>query len=86
MEIIGWACYIIWIVCWIMVLIPMFKESALHGILGIVTCSLWAFIRGWMKAKDYKVEKVMMIWTATAVVWFIAVGIGLFTLFSGEGA
>ncbi len=50
-----------------MILVKMFKEAgALQGIIGII-CGLWAFISGWMNAKAWKVEKIMMIWTAATV-------------------
>ena len=85
MEYLGYLLQIIGLVCWIMVLIPMFKESPLHGILGIVTCGLWALIRGWMKAKDYKVEKVMIIWTVTIVLWFLLIGIAVMAAIGDAG-
>lgn len=58
-------------VCWIMVLIKMFKtqESPLMGILGIF-CGLWAFIWGWMNAAKYDLKKIMMLWSAA---WVLAV-------------
>ena len=37
------------VVCWIIVLIRMFKESAVKGILGLI-CGLYAFIWGWMNS------------------------------------
>jgi predicted acyltransferase len=64
-------------VCLIMVLIKMFKtqESPLMGILGIITCGLWAFIWGWMNAGKYNLTKIMLIWTTSYVL--IGVGVGL---------
>jgi len=51
------------IVCWIMVLIKIFKDNVGLGILGII-CGLFAFIYGWMKATEYGIKKVMLVWTA----------------------
>ena len=57
------------LVCWIMVLIKMFKtqESPLMGIIGIF-CSLWAFIWGWMNASKYGLKNIMLIWTLAIVI------------------
>jgi hypothetical protein len=49
------------LICWIIVLIHMFKASVLHGILGLI-CGLWAFIWGWMHAAG-SLRNVMLIWT-----------------------
>jgi hypothetical protein len=56
-------------VCWIMVLVKMFKtqESPLMGIIGIF-CSLWALIWGWMNAGKYGLTKIMVIWTVATIV------------------
>jgi hypothetical protein len=55
------------LVCWIMVLIQMFKvQGALHGILGII-CGLYAFIWGWMKATELNLKNVMLVWTGCFV-------------------
>lgn len=57
------------LVCWIMVLVKMFKtqESPLMGILGIL-CSLWAFIWGWINAGKFGLTKLMAIWTVAILV------------------
>lgn len=57
------------LVCWIMVLVKMFKtqESPLMGILGIF-CSLWAFIWGWINAGKFGLTKLMAIWTVAILV------------------
>ncbi len=68
------------LVCWIMVLIKMFKnEKPLIGILGIL-CSLWAFIWGWMKSSTLGLKKTMMIWSACillTIVGNVLYGIGM---------
>lgn len=57
--------------CWIIVLIKMFKtEKPLIGIIGIF-CGLWAFIWGWMNATKHGLKKVMMIMTASIVLYAI---------------
>lgn len=54
------------VICWIMVLIRMFKEGAVKGILGLI-CGLYAFIWGWMNA-GAGLKNIMLIWTAAIVV------------------
>lgn len=62
------AVVIVSLVCWIKVLIVLFSKAGVGlGILGII-CSLFAFIWGWMKHKEYGLTKVMTIWTITIVV------------------
>ena len=56
------------LVCWIMVLIKIFKtEGPLYGILGII-CSLYALVWGWMNADKQNIRQLMMIWTALVVI------------------
>jgi len=63
------------LVCWIMVLVKMFKnDKPLIGVLGIL-CSLWAYIWGWMKSGPLNLKKVMMLWTLSIVLWGIGYGI-----------
>ncbi|MDP4624020.1 MAG: hypothetical protein NWT08_02660 [Akkermansiaceae bacterium] len=68
------------IICWIMVLIKMFKaEKPLIAVLGIL-CSLWAFIWGWMKADAQGLKKIMMIWSVCiglSVIGNIIAGAGM---------
>ncbi len=70
------AIMIISLVCWIKVLIALFKkEGAGLGILGIL-CSIYAFIWGWLKSKELGLKKTMLWWTisivASIVLWFVA--------------
>lgn len=59
------------IICWVMVLIKLFQnEGPLWGILGII-CALYALIWGWMNADKYNLRKIVMIWTALAVVGIV---------------
>ena len=53
----------------IVVLIKQFKHGgALQGILGIITCTFWTFIWGWIKHKSYALTKLMVVWTAVTVI------------------
>jgi hypothetical protein len=62
------AVIIVNLVCWIKVLIVLFSKAGVGlGILGII-CSLFAFIWGWMKHKEYGLTKVMTVWTIAVVV------------------
>jgi len=60
------------LVCFIMVLIKQFQTAgAVHGIIGIVTCTIWTFIWGWMNAAALNLRNIMLIWTALIVVCII---------------
>ena len=58
------------LVCWIIVLIRMFKESVLKGILGLI-CGIYAFIWGWMNA-NAGLRNIMLIWTAAIVLGIVS--------------
>jgi len=59
------------LVIFIVVLIKMFKnDSALKGILGILTCGLFTYIWGWIKHKQLALTKLMILWTITIIVPF----------------
>lgn len=75
------------IICWIMVLIRMFKSAgALHGIIGIL-CSLYAFIWGWMNAGKEGLRNLMMAWTAILILYIILAAVfGGFSYSFGTGA
>lgn len=65
---------IISLVCWIKVLIALFKkEGAGLGILGIL-CNIYAFIWGWMKSTELGLKKTMVWWTIS-IIGAIVVGI-----------
>ena len=52
--------------CWIIVLIKAFQSGNI--VLGIVClCPLVAFILGWVKSKEWDIQKVMLIWTVLIV-------------------
>jgi hypothetical protein len=55
------------LICFILVVIKLFKEKGvLHGILGII-CSLYTFIWGWMESGRLKIQNVMIVWTVCIV-------------------
>ena len=63
------------IICWILVLIQMFKNAgAVHGIIGIL-CSLYAFIWGWMNAGKLGLRNLMLAWTLILILYIILAAI-----------
>lgn len=59
-------------ICFIMVLIKQFQTAGpVHGIIGIITCSLWTFIWGWMNATKLNIRNIMLIWSAVFVLCII---------------
>ena len=58
------------LVCWILVLVQMFKEGALKGVLGLL-CGLYAFIWGWMNAGRGGLRNVMLVWTIALLVGIV---------------
>ena len=64
------------LVCWILVLVKIFQAGNIGiGIVGIL-CPLVAFIYGWMKADEYKIKNIMIIWSIL-IVASIAVNIAM---------
>lgn len=77
MELLGNLAGIVAIACWIFVLIKMFgdkeKGGTLHGVIGILTCGIWAFIWGWINsARHQHLRNVMIAWS---IAWVV----GIFT-------
>ena len=72
---------IISLVCWILVLIKMFQ----HGAIGLAIASivlilcgigpLVALVYGWIKADEWGIRNVMLIWTICLLL-SIVVGVG----------
>jgi hypothetical protein len=61
-----------WLILFIMVLIKQFQNAGpLHGIIGIITCSLWTFIWGWINAGKLNIRNLMLIWTIVVVVCIV---------------
>ena len=67
------------VVCWIIVLIRMFKESVLKGILGLI-CGLYAFIWGWMNS-GAGLKNIMLLWTLAIILGIVGGAIGGFSAF-----
>lgn len=68
------AVIVVNLVCWIKVLIVLFSKAGVGlGILGII-CSLFAFIWGWVKHKEYGLTKVMTVWTVAVVASIVVNG------------
>lgn len=58
--------------CFVIVIIKMFQtEGALQGVLGIITCGIYALIWGWLRASRYNLRNIMIIWTICIVVGLV---------------
>ena len=66
------------VICWILVLVRMFKVGALKGILGLI-CGLYAFIWGWMNAGS-GLKNIMLLWTLAIIVGIVGGAIGGFSM------
>ncbi len=56
------------LVCWIFVLIRLFKKEGVGlGILGII-CGIYAFIWGWLNHKKQNLTTVMIVWSIAAII------------------
>ena len=72
------------LVCFVIVLIKQFQTAgALHGIIGLITCGIWTFIWGWMKASTLNLKNMMLIWTALIVVGIVLNGMGAMSALTG---
>jgi hypothetical protein len=59
-------------ICFVLVLIKQFQTAGpIHGIIGIITCSIWTFIWGWMNATTLNIKNIMMIWTLLIVICIV---------------
>jgi hypothetical protein len=72
---------IISLVCWILVLIKMFQNGAIGPAIAsivLILCGigpLVALIYGWIKADEWGIRNIMLIWTV-CILLSIVVGIG----------
>jgi len=58
-------------VCFILVIIKLFKKEGVGlGILGII-CGIYTFIWGWINHKTENITTVMIIWTILTVLMLI---------------
>ena len=73
------ACGIASTVCFIMVVVQMFKhDKSSLGIICIVLAfcggPLIGFVYGWVKSAEWDIKKLMLAWTGTIVLSFLLVG------------
>jgi len=75
------VCGLVSLVCFVMVLLAMFKnDQAVLGIICIVAfffCGfgmLVAFIFGWIKASQWDIQKIMLVWTVAGILGMILGG------------
>ena len=74
------------LVCFVIVLIKQFQTSGpLHGIIGLITCGLWTFIWGWMRASTLNLRNIMLAWTGLIVLSIVLNMMGAMAAFSGAG-
>ena len=71
LGLLGMVCGLGSLICFIIVLIKQFQNAgAVHGIIGIITCSIWTFIWGWMNSGKLNIRNIMLIWTA---LWILSI-------------
>jgi hypothetical protein len=67
MQALALLCNLGSLVCFIIVLIKLFKEKGvLHGILGII-CGIYTFIWGWIESARLGIKNIMLAWTVLIV-------------------
>jgi hypothetical protein len=85
------ACFLVSLICYIMVVIAMFKAG--DTTLGIVCAVLFfvcglgtliALILGWMNAGKWNVQKIMPIWTAAFIGVILFGGLSYATMPAGQ--
>jgi hypothetical protein len=67
LGIVAMVCGVVSLVCWIMVLVKMFQNGQVG--LGIVSifCGIVALVVGWMKATEWNIKNLMLVWTGAIV-------------------
>jgi hypothetical protein len=75
LQVIGWICGIVSLVCYIMVIVQMFQRGktglGIACLVLLLLCGLGgliAFIVGWVNVKEWGIKNIMMIWTGAIVV------------------
>lgn len=59
-------------ICFIMVLIKQFQNAGIvHGIIGIITCTIWTLIWGWMNATKLNIRNLMLAWTILLLLYIV---------------
>jgi len=75
------------LVCFVLVLIQMFQHRQMAlGIVCIVLafCGigfLIAFIYGWVKAREWNIQNIMIAWTVCVLIQLVLIPMGGFTTF-----
>jgi hypothetical protein len=60
------------LICFVMVLIKQFQTAGpVHGIIGIITCTIWTFIWGWMNATKLNIRNLMLAWTVLIIICIV---------------
>ena len=74
---------IVSIVCFILVIIAMFKAGQTGlaiACLVLLLCGaigfIFAFVVGWMRSSEWQLRRIMIIWTVALVIGFISGGAG----------
>lgn len=61
----------------VVMLVKQFKTAGVvHGIIGVITISLWTFVWGWINAGRLGIRKLMLLWTTTFILTIV---LGIFT-------
>ena len=64
------------LICFILVLVKQFKNaSAIHGVIGIITCGIWTFVWGWINAGRDGFRPLMLVWTTLIIVEIVITNI-----------
>jgi len=67
MQALALICNLGSLICFIIVVIKLFKEKGvLHGILGII-CSLYTFVWGWIESGRLGIKNIMLAWTVLII-------------------
>ncbi|HYX28320.1 MAG TPA: hypothetical protein VE863_07120 [Pyrinomonadaceae bacterium] len=75
MAVIGYLAALGAFVCLIVVLIKQFQYGGLiHGIFGVITVGIWAFVWGWINSRRLNLRVLMIMWT---VFWILFVALNL---------
>ncbi|MCU0794432.1 MAG: hypothetical protein MUF31_00705 [Akkermansiaceae bacterium] len=64
------------LVTWVMVVVQAFKKGKgpLLGILSLIFCILGGLIIGWIKAKEWGIQKLMLIYTILTLLYMVLYG------------
>lgn len=90
MNVISGLCGVVNLVCFIIVIVQMFKQGqtgwGIGCLVGVLFCFigvLVAFILGWVKASEWEIQPVMLAWTASWVIGLLTGVMGGFAMVGG---